>query len=53
MLKKKVIHENSQILRERAWKIKLLLKNIKEKHYKILVISHYYIIQYINTKAFD
>jgi hypothetical protein len=53
MIRNKKIEEDRQILRERAWEIKKTMKNIKRKHCNMLIISHYYIIQYVNTRSFN
>jgi len=32
--------------------IKKELRKLKEKHCNLLLVSHYYVIQYINSRAF-
>ena len=53
MINQNQVEEDAQILRNRAWKIKKELLRFKQKHCNILLISHYYVIQYLNTKSFN
>jgi hypothetical protein len=52
LLRNEEITESSQVLRQRVFMIKNELKKLKEKHCSFLLISHYYVIQYMNTRAF-
>lgn len=40
------------MLRKRALEIKKLIKQYKEKHKTVVVIAHYYIIQYLKSNSF-
>lgn len=53
MIRNNEVQQDRQILRKRSWQIKREMLRLKEKHCNILLISHYYIIQYINSKAFN
>ena len=52
LLRNQQITESPEALRRRAFMIKSELKKLKEKHCNFLLISHYYVIQYMNTRAF-
>lgn len=41
------------MLRERAAGIKKMLREYKKKYDKIVVIAHYYIIEFIKSRGFD
>jgi hypothetical protein len=47
------VEESREVLRNRSWEIKKEMLKLKQNHCNILLISHYYIIQYINSKAFN
>lgn len=53
MLENKSVKEDPKMLRERAAGIKKMLRCYKQKYEKIVVVAHYYIIEFLKSTGFD
>jgi hypothetical protein len=47
------IKESPMNVRERATKVKELLKEYRKKYEKIAIVSHFFTIRFLNSKHFD
>lgn len=51
-LSQKIVYETSKDLRGRIAKLKQVMKEYREKYEKIVVVAHFYTIQFIKSTGF-